>query len=416
MDENKESQGSPEAAAQKSQVARFEHVLMKEAYEAISNGKFSSAATIFEDLLRRFGVTLEDSQKSVIHSELGTVLFWLGDYDAAFKHCENALAYGQNNDQAYIILGKVATAQFKFALARGYFSKVSDDNPGKHLGFCLVAIKVRDTKTAVTHLTSAVAMLPRTNIELMVYSAYIYLLKGETKDSVILARELVSKIKGDPHLLLLLAEILMTAGHYGEASAITNQVALSSPENDQIFAIRAHAAYFEEKLDAAGNYAHEAVRLNPYNAYAKTILMKLATRSGNYATAENIGREILQQSSDYSLGHANLGDVYFIQGQYELAQIEYEQTMALMDSQTKGALLRQARMLFIASDFQGAARILDDLINSHHTYYDDAMCDLALCYDQIGDEKLKEEVVDKMKMRRTFYHRTEKLLQQFGNK
>jgi len=150
--------------------------------------------------------------------------------------------------------------------------------------------------------------------------------------------------------------------------------------------------------------------------YAKTALVKLAVRSGNYSAAESVGCEILRDSPQYSLGHANLGDVYFIQGRYELAQIEYEQTMELMDSQTKGARLRQARMKYIEGDFASAALILEGLVEGYHTYYDDAMCDLALCYDQIGDEDKKDQLIDKMQIRRSFYHRTEKILQNFGEK
>ncbi|MEK7523627.1 MAG: hypothetical protein AAB588_01220, partial [Patescibacteria group bacterium] len=141
--------------------------------------------------------------------------------------------------------------------------------------------------------------------------------------------------------------------------------------------------------------------------------MKLACRSGNYSSAESLGLQILEDSPEYSLAHANLGDVYFNEGRYELAQVEYEQTQQLMNSETKGAKLRQARMKFIRSDFDGAAEILEKLIEGYHTYYDDAMCDLFLCYERLGDEEKKDDIVDKMQVRRSFYRRTENLLKSF---
>ncbi|GEM_PF-5139687 len=413
MEERKETQKTPEiGASPQPSAGRFEEVLMREAYELIQKNQYQAAANIFQDILKRFGVALEDSQKSLLHSELGMLLYWLGDYESGRQHAEAALAFG-DNDQAYSILGKIAVAKFQFPQARGYFSKIDPKNPARSLGMCLVSIKLRDTVGAESFLREASAKISSNDPEFRVYQAYFDLLKGNSKHAVASARELVKKCERDPALLLLIAEIFMTAGHYGEATTLADKVGAQCPENDGVFAVKAHAAYADEDYDTADAHAREAVRLNPLNAYAKTVLMKLATRSGSYTIAESVGQEILRESPEYSLAHANLGDVYFNQGRYELAQIEYEQTLQLMNADTKGARLRQARMKFIASDFHGAADILEKLIESHHTYYDDAMCDLVLCYDASGDEEAKDLVVDKMQFRRSFYHRTEKILQSF---
>lgn len=392
--------------------ARYEEILMREAYEKMTQGEYSPARDIFKDILRRFGVTLDDKQKSLLNSELGTLYFWLGDLESAKQHCDNAVAYGDNNDQAYNILGKIAVAQFKFPLARSYFSKISDENPARPLGLCLVSIKLRDMIGAQSFFRDAAGKISPLDPEYCVYEAYLTLLNGGTLAAVQSCRELVRKCTKDVNLMLLIAEIFMTAGNYGEAEAVTDTVSKSCPENDMVFAIRAHAAYAEENFDAARSYAEDAVRFNPFNAYAKTVLMKLACKSGNYILAEEWGVNIIKNSPEYSLGHANLGDVYFNQERYELAEIEYEQTQQLMNSDTKGAKLRQARMKFIADDYEEAAKILEKLIEFHHTYYDDAMCDLALCYDKIGDEEKTKQVLDKMAFRKSFYHRTEKILRQ----
>ncbi|MBI4994834.1 hypothetical protein HZC21_04310 [Candidatus Peregrinibacteria bacterium] len=411
MDEKKEIQATSEplTAAQTS-GARYEEILMREAREKMVKGEYQSASDIFKDILRRFGVTLDDKQKSLLNSELGTVYFWLGNLESAKRHCEDALAYGDNNDQAYNILGKIAVAQFKFPLARGYFSKISEENPSRPLGLCLVSIKLRDILGAQSFFRQAAGKISHLDPEYRVYEAYLTLLSGGTFAAVQASRELKRICSKDVTQMLLLAEIFMTAGNYGEATSTADSVAKTCPENDMVFAIRAHAAYAEENFDSARSYAEDAVRLNPLNAYAKTVLMKLACRSGSYAIAEEIGMQVAKDSPEYSLGHANLGDVYFNQERYELARIEYEQTEQLMNSDTKGARLRQARMKFIDGNYAEAAKILDKLIEFHHTYYDDAMCDLALCYDKLNDEEKTKQVLDKMAFRKSFYHRTEKIL------
>lgn len=392
---------------------RYEEVLMREAYGHIGKAEYKIAAHILDDLLRRFAAVLDDDQKSVINSELGTLYFWLGDYESAIKHCENALGYG-DNDQAYSILGKTAVAQFKFPQARGYFSKISEENPARCLGLCLVCIKLRDTIGVKAYLEEVYPKVSKSDPEYLLYVAYLNLLKGHAKDAVAQTREAVKKCEHDPSLILIVAEIFMTAGNYGEAVGAAKKVASYAPENDQVYGILAHAAYAEEDFKNAETHADCAVRRNPLNEYAKTVLMKLAVRRGSYALAEKIGTDILRNCPEYSLGHANLGDVYFNQGRYELAQIEYEQTMQLMDSDTKGARLRKARMKFMEGDLFGAQSILENLVEMRHTYYDDAMCDLLLCYDKMGAAPAKAALIDKMIMRRSFYHRAEKLLKSFG--
>lgn len=414
MEEKKEPQKSPESAPQVQQGTRYEHVLMHEAYEHMRKSEYWLAVEVFNDILRRFGVTLDDKQKSLIHSELGTLYFWLGDYDAARAHCEHSLAYADNNDQAYNILGKIAVAQFKFPVARGYFSKISESNPARDLGLCLISIKLRDTLGAEEFLARARGKgIPLTDPEYAVYSAYFRLLLGDAKSAAVEARALLQKCEHEPNLMLLIAEIFMTAGNYGEATAAAEKVRKICPQNDGVFAILAHTTYAQEDYAKADDNAHESLKFNPLNAYAKTVLIKLAVRRGSYSFAESIAMQVLQECPEYSLAHANLGDVYFLQGRHELAKIEYKQTQQLMTADTKGARLRQARMKFIDEDYREAAKILEQLILAHHTYYDDAMCDLALCYDKLGDEQKRDEVAEKMEMRKSFYHRTEKILREF---
>ncbi|MBI5412917.1 hypothetical protein HZA42_01040 [Candidatus Peregrinibacteria bacterium] len=392
---------------------RYIDVLMREAYEAMKKGQYQASAEIFEEILKKFKNEVKDSEKNIINCELGTLYFWLGDYESARRYCEDALSIKDDNDQAHVILGKVAMSRFHFSVARGHFNKISEDNPDKYIGLCFLAIKMRDTTGAEIFMNRAAGKLPQTDTELRICRAYFLLLKGDADFAGKEARAIMPKCEKDPFLLGIVGEILMTAGNYGEAIAAAHKILVVCKENDQALALLAHAAYAQENFSAAYNYADEAVRFNPLNAYAKTVLMKIATREGNYALAENIGTQILSDSPEYALGHANLGDVYFVQNRYELAEIEYEQTMELMNSDTKGARLRKARMKFIKEDYKGAAEILEELTKVYHTYYDDAVCDLLLCYEKLGNEQQKADLMDKAQMRRGFYHRTQQILQSF---
>lgn len=418
MEERKKQPGNAEISggAGSSGGVRYEQTLMQEAREKMNKQDYALAARLFEDVLKKCSVTLDEAQKSLIHGELAMLYFWLGDYQTARQHADRALAFRHDNDHAYAVLGKLAIAQFQFTEAQNHFAQISEENPEKHLGYCLISIKIRDTKAAKYHLGKASSIAPASDPFYQILVSYVRLLDGEAKAAVTEARALASDVLHDPFLLLLIAEIFITAGNFGEAETIARKVLRTCPDNDQAKAFLAAAAYADEDFAQADSYAKDALRLNPLNAYAKTILMKLAVRQGSYEIALSLGEEILKQCPAYSLGHANLGDVYFNQGRYQLAEIEYDQTMNLMDAQTKGARLRQARMQFMHGQYLAAAEILEKLIESQHTYYDDAMCDLALCFDRLQDEEKKAEILEKMEMRKTFYHRTEKLLQSLTEK
>lgn len=407
---------APEAVPKPSgaPTARYEEVLLSEAREKRLNGNFSAAIAAFEEFLLRYGSLIEDTQRSIIHAEVAELHFFRGDYGTARTHCEKARNFRDLNDQANILLGKIAVAEYRFDQARGYFSYVPESHPGRWLGMALIAIKLRKTVDAQRALAKAAENISPDFPEYVVLSAYAMLLSGKTDEAVSICRAAVHHLNKDVFLLLLCAELLMTAGHFGEAVAVADTVRQYSPDHDQVNAIRAHGAYAKENFEDARAFAQEAVRRNPRNAYANTILMKCAVRRGEYEQAEYIGRSILRDVPDYTLGHANLGDIYFAQEQYDLAEIEYGQIGELMDATTKGARLRQARAAFIDGEFEHAAHLLEKLIEEVHAYYDDAMCDLVLCYDKLGKDDEKEKILDKMQFRKTFYKRTEDILKMFG--
>ncbi|MGE3279367.1 MAG: hypothetical protein AB7J40_06380, partial [Candidatus Altimarinota bacterium] len=93
-----------------------------------------------------------------------------------------------------------------------------------------------------------------------------------------------------------------------------------------------------------------------------------------------------------------------------LAKREYSRTESLIDSKTKGALLRQARLKMMDGHYEDAARGLEDMIAQIHTYYDDAMCDLLVCYEHIDEPEKKQELLQKMSLRKVFSRRIDQML------
>lgn len=386
---------------------------MREAYEALREGKVRQAATIYEDLLKRFSGSLDEKEKGLLSSEAAGAYYAMGDYDGAQQHAERAIQFNGGDDQAHTVLGRIAVSKFNFARAREHFLKIGTTNPARYLGLCLVAVKLRHTTEAANYLREGSAYFSRRDPEYGVLSAYVQLLQGQAKEAVMAARQLLSTLPKDIFLLLLVGEIFMTGGQYGEARAVADKVKALAPDNDQLYALKANAEYSEENWTVAESLAQESLRLNPQNAYAQTVMMKCLVRKGDYLGAEELGKDILRRAPEYALGHANLGDVYFVMGQYDLARLEYEQTEELMDSLTKGARLRKARMQFIDGNYVEAAGLLTELIEGYHTYYDDAMCDLLLCYDRLDNKEGVESVLDKMELRKSFYQRTQQLMQKF---
>ncbi|MGE3340454.1 MAG: tetratricopeptide repeat protein [Candidatus Altimarinota bacterium] len=390
---------------------------LEQAFQLRLQSDYARSLQEFAEVLRIFPETLSPDMKGLIFLEMAQLSLWLGDYDKTEFFAQSVLQLRIEKDQqAYEFLARVAVAQFQFPLARTYLYKISSKSFVFSMIECLICIKLRDLKGAHAAIVSVFqkceqegTALPESN-EFEVYQAYCTLLKGQSKEAVSSARRLQKKCANDPYLMLLLAEIFMTAGAYNEAFTATRKVESVFPDHDQVHALYAHIAYAREDFEASKMKAEASLRKNPSNHYACTILMKLALREGNYAEAERMGEAIVQESPEYSLGHANLGDLYFVQGKYDLAKREYSRTESLIDSKTKGALLRQARLKMMDGHYEDAARGLEDMIAQIHTYYDDAMCDLLVCYEHIDEPEKKQELLQKMSLRKVFSRRIDQML------
>lgn len=383
-------------------------------YEKKLRGEYADAVKIFEDLCHEVQRDENAAQRKRIMLEAARLFLLLGKYSRARTYAQGVLDYYPDEIEAIVILGKAAMGEYQFDSARGYFKDLPHNAPERHLGLCTVALKERRLAQAQESLVEAAKLVDDDNPEYAILWAYVQFLNGSHKEALAQVREVMSDPPHDTNLLMLAAEIFMASGTYGEAKKVTVLVNKFAPEHDHAFAVRSYALLAEEEYKGAEKEAYKALKFNKKNAYALTTLMKCATREGDYATAETYGLRILHDTPSYGLGHANLGDVYFNQGKYEMAHLEYNQCKFLMDSLTKGALLRKARLAYIEGNTVGAIDILRKLIESHHSYYDDAMCDLALCYDRLGEIENKNDILERMELRRAMYHRTESVMEQLA--
>lgn len=393
----------------------FEEVLLQHAFDKKLNGKFLEASKILDQLSRELRNDDDSKQRRFVMLEAARIYLLLGKYARARSYTEAAHELFPDDEEVQVIFAKICIGEYRYDAAEFHLNKLPDDNPEKHVSLCLIAIKERRLLDAQQALHKAHNYVDPEDAEYSLLWAYIQLLEGDEKNALIRVRDVMKDPPNDTHLLLLAAEIYMTSGTYGEAKKVTQLVHKYAPQHDHAFAVRAYALYAEEEYDAAEKEAYIALDFNERNAYARTVIMKCATRRGDYQFAEKVGLRILRESPGYSLGHANLGDVYFNEGDYDRAERAYDESRHLMDSLTKGAKLRKARMEFIHGNYHEAVRILRTLTQTAHSYYDDAMCDLWLCYERLGDTEKRDEILDAMELRRAFYHRTEKIMHDLKN-
>ncbi len=391
------------------QQAIFRQVLDKK-----MKGELVEAAQLIDQLNMDFRKDEDNASRRLVLLEAARINLMLGKYKRAHLFAESILEIYPDDFSAKSIVARICMGEFRYDTAKAYLNELPDDHHEKFLNLCSIAIKERRLVEAQEYLAKAALVVDIEDSEYGLLWAYVRLLEGKEKDALSRVREVMKNPPHDTNLLLLAGEIYMTSGTYGEAKKVSQLVQKYAPNHDHAYAIRAFAQYAEEDFDEAEKTAYKALDANNKNAYARTVLMKCAARRGDYAYAERLGLMILDETPSYSLGRANLGDVYFNEGDYVRAKIEYDSAKHLMDSLTKGSRLRKARVEIMNGNLSEAVTILLTLLESTHSYYDDAMCDLWLCYERQGETEKRDEILDRMELRRAFYHRTEKIMEQLG--
>jgi tetratricopeptide (TPR) repeat protein len=419
LDENETSE-IPEVSFE-SEVPQDSQNLLKQmlsdAYSWKDDEKYQKAAEKFLEILKTFEQQMSPQLIATVSLVVCELSLWLGEYKTCEYHAHKVLECEVDMEEnAYEFLARVAMARFQFTDARKYMSHLSPKKLAFSILDCLICIRLRDVKGADVAIQRVYQQCEKENKslpdvpELQLCEAFCMLLRGHSQDAVTTVRRLQKKGRLDPSLLLLCAEIYMTAGSYNDAYNTSKDVESKCPENDQVHAILAHVHYAQEDFVLAKSEAEKSLQRNSQNHYARTILMKLFVREGKFSDAEKIGVYILQESPEYSLGHANLGDVYFIQGRYDLAKIEYGKTESLIQSKTKGALLRQGRIHMMNGLYDLAVKIYEDMTTQVHTYYDDAMCDLLMCYEKLEEQEKRQGLIEKMNLRKSFNKRLDAIL------
>lgn len=388
--------------------------IFRQVLEKKLKGELVEAAQLIDQLNMDMRKDDDTAGRRLVLLEAARINLMLGKYKRAHVFAEAIIELFPDDFSAKALIARICMGEFRYDTAKAYLGELPDDHHEKFLLLCSIAIKERRLVDAQQFLGKAAAVVDNEDSEYGLLWAYVRLLEGKEKEALSRVREVMKDPPHDTNLLLLAGEIFMTSGTYGEAKKVSMLVQKFAPHHDHAYAIRSFALYAEEDFEEAEKTAYLSLDSNKQNAYARTILMKCAARRGDYLYAERIGLAILNETPSYSLGRANLGDVYFNEGDYVRAKIEYESSMHLMDSLTKGARLRKARLEIMHGNLDEAVTILLTLLESTHSYYDDAMCDLWLCYERQGETEKRDEILDRMELRRAFYHRTEKIMEELG--
>lgn len=391
-----------------------EETIFRQAIDKKLKGALVEAAQLIDQLNVDMRKDDDAAGRRFVLLEAARIHLMLGKYKRAHLFAEAILELFPDDFSAKALIARICMGEFRYDTAKAYLNELPNDHPEKFLNLCSIAIKERRLVDAQEFLGKAAVVVDNESPEYALLWAYVRLLEGKEKEALARVRDVMRDPPTDTNLLLLAGEIFMTSGTYGEAKKVSLLVQKYAPSHDQAFAIRSFALYAEEDFDEAEKTAYKALDNNKQNAYARTVLMKCAARRGDYLYAERIGLAILDETPGYSLGRANLGDVYFNEGDYVRARNEYESSKHLMDSFTKGARLRRARLEIMQGNLSEAVTILLTLLESTNSYYDDAMCDLWLCYERQGNTEKRDEILDKMELRRAFYHRTEKIMEELG--
>lgn len=410
LSENQENQeNSQKAVAADSKVRDLES-LMKKVNSAIDQKKYHDAKFCVQEIFMKFP-DLPKKEKSDLLAISAEISYWLGEYAAAKQDGNLALQLNPKNSAAHLVLGKIALAEYFFTKAKGHFMSANDQDPAVQLALCRLYIKLRDIRNARMHLIKASHLLPAGSLEFDLLQNYLAILESNKSVSAKKQGYLIQSFEGNPDCMIILAELYITAGEYAQAKGVLSRLLVVCPENDQVQGLLAQCALAEEDYAGANQSAENALRRNPFNAFALTVSMKVASKYGDYNLAESIGKRILAQSPEYILAHANLGDVYFLQGRYDLAVNEYQAANELMQTETKGSKLRKARLLIMNRDYQAACGILENLLDSQGMFYDDALCDLMLTYSALGEEEKKQELIQRLEMRKIYSRRIERMLE-----
>jgi tetratricopeptide (TPR) repeat protein len=403
--------------------------MLQEARKEWDSGDYTQAVQSYEFVLEKYPQKFPKDDLVELALQIAEIHYELGNYDAAKKASNlavNSAQMSKQRDRANQILGRVAVAEYRFADAENYFAAMTKDskhrlNPGTLLGRIQMHLKCRQTKKAYAvlqdlekyHINSDTVRptLSSKNPEYLVYKAYIELLMGNERRALNSARELVPRCHKNVHLLAILAEIFLTASQYQESERVADEVLRRCPKNDQALAIKAHLSYAKQDFGAARNYASKACESNTRNFYAQIIFVQLAARDERYVEAENMGKKILLECPEFALMHAVLGDIYFDQDKGKEALLHYRHTNDLMAAPTKGGHLRQARMHMILGEYREAVKILEPLVEVTHTYSDEAMTDLLVCYDVMNETEKAKSLWEKMEIRKAFYHRMGRVME-----
>jgi tetratricopeptide (TPR) repeat protein len=133
----------------------------------------------------------------------------------------------------------------------------------------------------------------------------------------------------NPFLLLLLTfAVALSAAKVADPQVATSSVRLAQIQK----------TIERDELDAAEKQLWEIVTAEPENGLAINLLGRIRTQQKRFPEAEALFKRVLAIMPDYAAAHRSLGELYFLQGRRDAAELAYQKAHELDPRDVKTSL------------------------------------------------------------------------------
>jgi tetratricopeptide (TPR) repeat protein len=193
-----------------------------------------------------------------VHQFLGVFRLRNGDSSGAVGEFEALIAGAEEPLAALALSIEILAGERDVAGATAVVAELVTNHPGTaegHYGLARLALRNGDFELALENAERAVDINPEW-VEAQLLYARTLLIAGRTEDGLRLAEQFAAE-ETDLEVRLQYAELLLSAGHGGEARALLDDILAENPGLPEAVRALAFLTLTENELDAAREYFNE---------------------------------------------------------------------------------------------------------------------------------------------------------------
>ena len=193
-----------------------------------------------------------------VHQFLGVFRLRNGDSSGAVEEFEALIAGAEEPLAALALSIEILAGERDVAGATAVVAELVTNHPGTaegHYGLARLALRNGDFELALENAERAVDINPEW-VEAQLLYARTLLIAGRTEDGLRLAEQFAAE-ETDLEVRLQYAELLLSAGHGGEARALLDDILAENPGLPEAVRALAFLTLTENELDAAREYFNE---------------------------------------------------------------------------------------------------------------------------------------------------------------